>query len=170
MTGADLEGGQNAEPLTGEITAMASSQERNDANLARTPAKGIGARRPWQPLLPDDAPALARRRGGRADPLRTAGAVQRAQAASDPYEAWRARREAERERSQVEAVRWVYRQRGTAAAPADGNAAAAEAVRWVNRYRGIGAAPGREGTSGARAAELGSGHERPADLVGAQGG
>ena len=90
---------------------------------------------------------------------------------SDPYEAWRAQRaaEAERERTQVNAVRWVYRQRGTAAAPITKEAAAAEAVRWVNRYRGVGAAPGREEASGARATEPG-GRERPADLVGVHGG
>ena len=91
-----------------------------------------------------------------------------AQSATDPYEVWRAKREAERERSQVEAVRWVYRQRGKAAS-ATSEAAAAEAVRWVNRYRGAGAAPaGREVVSAGRAAE--PGRERPVDLVGAQGG
>jgi len=87
--------------------------------------------------------------------------------AGDPYEAWRAEREAERERAQVNAVRWVYRQRGTGATPTK-EAAAAEAVRWVNRYRGVSDAPaGREGTSGAQVA---AGRERPADLVGVQGG
>src|SRR4051794_19762215 len=67
---------------------------------------------------------------------------------SDPYEAWAAKREAELERTRVDAVRWVYRQRGTAAAPITKEAAAAEAVRWVNRYRGAGAAPaGRDEAS-----------------------
>jgi len=89
---------------------------------------------------------------------------------ADPYEAWRARREAERERdrARVETVRWVQRQRGTAAAPT-AEAAAAEAVRWVHRYRGVGATPaGRDVAPGARVA--GRPGERPADLVGAQGG
>ena len=90
--------------------------------------------------------------------------------AADPYEAWRAKRDAERERSQVEAVRWVYRQRGTAADPANRDAAA-EAVRWVNRYRGVGtASTGREDAPGARAAERSGRRESPVDLVGAQGG
>ena len=90
--------------------------------------------------------------------------------AADPYETWRAEREAERERTRAEAVRWVYRQRGTTAAPIDKEAAAAEAVRWVNRYRGVGAAPtGRETASGASAAQRNGGRERPVDLVGAQG-
>ena len=90
---------------------------------------------------------------------------------ADPYEAWRSKRDAERERSQVEAVRWVQRQRGTAATPGDGDAAA-EAVRWVHRYRGVGAAPtGREDASGARVVERsGRRDESPVDLVGAQGG
>jgi hypothetical protein len=89
---------------------------------------------------------------------------------ADPYEAWRAQREAERERdrTQVEAVRWVQRHRGTAAAPTKG-AAAAEAVRWVNRYRGVGATPtGRQEAPGGRVAGRPGGRERPADLVGAQ--
>jgi hypothetical protein len=90
--------------------------------------------------------------------------------AADPYEAWRTERNAERERSQVEAVRWVYRQRGAAVDP-DSRDTAAEAVRWVNRYRGVGTAPtGREDASGARAGERSGGRERPVDLVGAQGG
>ncbi len=88
--------------------------------------------------------------------------------AADPYEEWRAKRQAERERSQVDAVRWVHRQRGAAATPSDGKNAAAEAVRWVNRYRGVGEAPTGRETSGARAA--GRDGERPVDLVGAQGG
>ncbi len=91
------------------------------------------------------------------------------QRASDPYEEWRAKREAEGSRDQVDAVRWVYRQRGAATSPMDKDDAAAEAVRWVNRYRGVGAAPGREST-GASAAGPGSGREHPVDLVGAQGG
>ena len=95
----------------------------------------------------------------------------RAEGATDPYEAWRAKREAERERSRVQAVRWVYRQRGTAAAPVEREATAAEAVRWVNRYRGVGAAPtGRSEASGARGEAKGGGRERPVDLIGAQGG
>jgi hypothetical protein len=90
--------------------------------------------------------------------------------ATDPYEAWRAERDAERERSQIEAVRWVYRQRGTAVDP-DSRDTAAEAVRWVNRYRGVGSAPtGREAASGARAVERSGRRERPVDLIGAQGG
>jgi hypothetical protein len=87
---------------------------------------------------------------------------------ADPYEAWRAQREAERERdrTQVDAVRWVQRQRGTAAAPTK-EAAAAEAVRWVNRYRGVGATPTmRPQAPGASVGRPG-GRERPADLVGA---
>jgi hypothetical protein len=91
-------------------------------------------------------------------------------AAADPYEEWRARREAERDRGQVEAVRWVQRQRGTAAAPAGTGQAAAEAVRWVNRYRGVGTAPtGREAASGERIAARPGERVRPADLIGAQG-
>ena len=90
--------------------------------------------------------------------------------AVDPYEEWRARREAERDRSRVEAVRWVQRQRGTVAAKASSEAAAAEAVRWVNRYRGIGAAPtGRQPASGARQEAPPGERGRPVDLVGAQG-
>ncbi len=92
------------------------------------------------------------------------------QRAADPYEEWRAKRDAEGERSQVEAVRWVYRQRGTATSRKDRDDAAAEAVRWVNRYRGVGAAPTGREASGASAAGLGGGRERPADLVGAQRG
>ncbi len=90
--------------------------------------------------------------------------------AADPYEEWRAKREAERERSRVEAVRWVYRQRGAAATPMGRQDAAAEAVRWVNRYRGAGPAPAVPATSGAPAAGRDDGRERPVDLVGAQGG
>jgi hypothetical protein len=89
--------------------------------------------------------------------------------AGDPYEAWRARREAERERerTQLAAVRWVYRQRGTAATPNSKEAAAAEAVRWVNRYRGVGTAPtGREDVPEERSGR----RAHPADLIGAQGG
>ncbi len=93
-----------------------------------------------------------------------------AQRAADPYEEWRARRDAERERSEVDAVRWVYRQRGAAATPTDKETAAAEAARWVNRYRGVGAAPTGRDASGARAAERSGGREHPVDLVGAQGG
>ena len=90
--------------------------------------------------------------------------------AADPYEAWRTKRDAERERSKVEAVRWVYRQRGAVAEP-ESRDATAEAVRWVNRYRGVGAAPtGREAASGASAEERSGRRERPVDLVGAQGG
>ena len=85
---------------------------------------------------------------------------------ADPYEAWRAQREAERQ-TQVEAVRWVQRQRGTAAAPTK-EAAAAEAVRWVNRYRGMDAAPtAQQEAPRVRVAGRPGGRERPADLVGA---
>jgi hypothetical protein len=90
-------------------------------------------------------------------------------APADPYEAWRAQREAERDRDrmQVDAVRWVQRQRGTAAAPTK-EAAAAEAVRWVNRYRGSGATPsGRQQAPAGRVAGGPGGREHPADLVGA---
>jgi hypothetical protein len=92
------------------------------------------------------------------------------QRAADPYEEWRAKREAEGNRDQVDAVRWVYRQRGAATSPMDKDDAAAEAVRWVNRYRGVAAAPTGREPSGASAAGLGGGRERPVDLVGAQGG
>jgi hypothetical protein len=91
--------------------------------------------------------------------------------ASDPYEVWRAERDAERERTRVEAVRWVYRQRGTVAAPSSKEAAAAEAARWVNRYRGVGSAPtGRATAPGLGADERSGRREVPVDLVGAQGG
>jgi hypothetical protein len=89
--------------------------------------------------------------------------------AADPYEEWRAKREAERERNQVAAVRWVHRQRG-AAAPLDKQDAAAEAVRWVHRYRGVGATPAGREAFGAGAAAPDGGLERPVDLIGAQGG
>jgi len=92
------------------------------------------------------------------------------QRAADPYEEWRTKRDAERERSQVEAVRWVQRQRGAAATPADKETAAAEAVRWVNRYRDAGPAPTGRAASGAGAAGPGDGRKHPVDLVGAQGG
>ncbi len=85
-------------------------------------------------------------------------------APADPYEAWRAQREAERQ-TQVEAVRWVQRQRETAAATTK-DAAAAEAVRWVNRYRGVTPA-GRQEASAARVAGRPGERELPADLVGA---
>jgi len=88
------------------------------------------------------------------------------QRAADPYEEWRAKRDAEGERSRVEAVRWVYRQRAAAAA-AGAESAAPEAARWVNRYKGAGAAPAGRQAPGASGAGPGSG--RPADLVGAQG-
>ncbi len=91
-----------------------------------------------------------------------------AQRAADPYEEWRAKRDAEGERSRVEAVRWVYRQRGTAAIPIDRETAAAEAARWVNRYKGAGPAPAGRQASGAGEAAPGSGY--PADLIGAQRG
>jgi hypothetical protein len=89
---------------------------------------------------------------------------------TDPYEEWRAKRDAEGMRDQVNAVRWVYRQRGTAAAPTEREDAAAETVRWVSRYRGAGSAPAGREASGAIAAGPGITRERPVDLVGAQGG
>ena len=88
---------------------------------------------------------------------------------TDPYEEWRAKREAERERSRVEAVRWVYRQRAAAAAPNNREDAAAGAVRWVNRYRGVGRAAHRA-RDVRREREPDDGRGRPVDLVGAQGG
>ncbi len=88
---------------------------------------------------------------------------------TDPYEEWRAKREAERERNRVEAVRWVHRQRAAAAAPNNREDAAAGAVRWVNRYRGVSAPPTGHETPGA-VVEPNDGRERPVDLVGAQGG
>jgi hypothetical protein len=88
----------------------------------------------------------------------------------DPYEEWRTRREAERDRSRVETVRWVQRQRGTAASPASSGAAAAEAVRWVNRYRGVGTTPaGGQVASGGGVGTRPGDRERPVDLVGAHG-
>jgi hypothetical protein len=90
--------------------------------------------------------------------------------AADPYEEWRAKRDAEGKRGQVDAVRWVYRQRGAAATPTDKETAAAEAVRWVNRYKGSGVTPAGRQAPGAGAAEPGGERERPADLVGAQRG
>jgi hypothetical protein len=90
------------------------------------------------------------------------------QRASDPYEEWRAKRDAEGERRRVEAVRWVYRQRGTATASTDRGTAATEAARWVNRYKSAGQAPtGRQSTG---ANEAGPGSGRPTDLIGAQRG
>lgn len=86
---------------------------------------------------------------------------------ADPYEDWRTKREAEVERSRIDAVRWVYRHRGAGATPKDRGNAAAEAVRWVNRYRGVGDPPAGRETSGV---EPDGGRERPADLLGAQGG
>ncbi|HXB17035.1 MAG TPA: hypothetical protein VNV44_14970 [Solirubrobacteraceae bacterium] len=88
--------------------------------------------------------------------------------AVDPYEQWRARREAERDKSRVETVRWVQRQRGKAA-PASPGTAATEAVRWVNHYRGAGSAPTGREASGQRVAAPPGERERPVDLVGAQG-
>lgn len=90
--------------------------------------------------------------------------------AADPYEEWRAKREAEQERSQADAVRWVYRQRGAAANPHGEQDAAAEAVRWVNRYSGVGAEPTGRETSSASAVGRSGERERPVDLIGAQGG